>query len=365
MKRALRPTLETELAEFTARSPRDRPFLLHSGTEQSRKSIPIKMKLSKKSGKARPKGSVPRVNSRIRKILATTDLSDESLAGVRYAVALAEKLSAAVALLHAIEPPSRMAGMEAVAFAREDSEVTELARAQLKTLAERASEDDLKLTSFVRIGKPFHEITTSARERAADLIVIATHGYTGAKRVLLGSTAERVVRHAPCPVLTVSARTTPTGKTPPFKLKKILVPIDFSGISKDALPLATFLAAQFDAELILLHVVEKFPIDYLLGRELMNETITPLMKQAEADLDRIAGSLRKSTGVNMSAVVRDGTPFEEICHAAKTFDADLIVLTTHGYTGLKHVWLGSTAERVVRHAHCPVLAVRERKRKIQ
>ena len=89
------------------------------------------------------------------------------------------------------------------------------------------------------------------------------------------------------------------------------------------------------------------------------------MKQAEADLDRIAGSLRKSTGVNMSAVARDGTPFEEICHAAKTFDADLIVLTTHGYTGLKHVWLGSTAERVVRHAHCPVLAVRERKRKIQ
>jgi hypothetical protein len=80
MKRALRPTLETELAEFTARSPRDRPFLLHSGTEQSRKSIPMKMKLSKKSGNARPKGSAPRVNSRIRKILATTDLSDESLA---------------------------------------------------------------------------------------------------------------------------------------------------------------------------------------------------------------------------------------------------------------------------------------------
>ena len=77
----------------------------------------------------------------------------------------------------------------------------------------------------------------------------------------------------------------------------------------------------------------------------------------------MAGSLRKSTGVNMSAAVRDGTPFEEICHAAKTFGADLIVLTTHGYTGLKHVWLGSTAERVVRHAYCPVLAVRELKRK--
>jgi nucleotide-binding universal stress UspA family protein len=327
----------------------------------------MKMKLSKKSGTTRPTGSSPGVRSKIRKILATTDLSDESLAGVRYAVAFAEKLSAAVALVHVIEPTSRMAGMEAVALARDDSELTALARAQLKALTERESEDDLSPTFFVRTGTPFHEIATAARERTADLIVIATRGYTGAKRVLLGSTAERVVRHAPCSVLTVPARTTPTrtGKTPPFKLKKILVPIDFSNISKNSLPLATFLAVRFDAELILLHVVQKLPIDYLLGRELMNEMITPLMKQAEADLERMAGSLRKATGVNVSAVVRDGTPFEEICHAAETFGADLIVLTTHGYTGLKHVWLGSTAERVVRHAHCPVLAVRERKRKTQ
>jgi nucleotide-binding universal stress UspA family protein len=110
--------------------------------------------------------------------------------------------------------------------------------------------------------------------------------------------------------------------------------------------------------------VEKFLIDHLLGRELTNEMIVPLMKQAQAELERIARSLSKSTGVNVSAVVRDGTPFEEISHAARTLGADLIVVTTHGYTGLKHVWLGSTAERVVRHAHCPVLAVRELDRKI-
>ena len=213
----------------------------------------------------------------------------------------------------------------------------------------------------MRIGKPFHEITTDARERAADLIVIATHGYTGAKRVLLGSTAEQVVRHAPCPVLTVPTRTMAkrAGKKSPFTVKKILVPIDFSNISKDALPWATFLASHFGAELVLLHIVEKFPIDYLLGPELMNHTIVPLMKQAEADLEHLAGSLSKSTEVNISAVVREGKPFEEICHAAKALGADLIALTTHGYTGLKHVWLGSTAERVVRHAHCPVLVVRE------
>ena len=183
---------------------------------------------------------------------------------------------------------------------------------------------------------------------------------TGIEHLLLGSTAERVVRHAPCPVLTVPAHTLPkrTLKTSPFKIKKLLVPIDFSAISKDALPWASFLAAQFKSELVLLHVEEKFPIDYLLGRELMSHTMVPLMKQAEADLERLAGSLRKSTEGNISAVVRDGKPFEEICHAATALGADFIVLTTHGHTGLKHAWLGSTAERVVRHAHCPVLVLR-------
>ena len=299
--------------------------------------------------------------SKIRNILATTDFSPESLAGVRYAVAVAKKLSASVTLLHVFEPPMPMAGMEAVGFAREKWRVAKLAGLQLKRLAKRAGGDRMVLTSFVRTGKPFHEITMAARERAADCIVIATHGYTGAKRLLLGSTAERVVRYAPCPVLTVPTRTTPKrkGNTPPLKIKKILVPIDFSEISTDALPPAAFLAERLGAELILAHIVENFPIDYLLGSELMNQTITPLMKQAAADLDRIARRLSDSTGLNVSVIVRDGTPFREICEVARKLGVDLVVLTTRGYTGLKHVWLGSTAERVVRHAHCPVLAVRE------
>jgi universal stress protein A len=335
------------------------------GTKHTCKGIPMKMNTSKKPGTAKPKIAAPAVPSNIRKILATTDFSDESRVGVRYALALAEKLNATVALLHVIESPPRMSGVESVVLARKDPEVIALAREKLATLAKSEGKGDGAVTSSVRTGKPFHEITTDARERAADLIVIATHGYTGAKRVLLGSTAEQVARHAPCPVLTVPTRTTPkrTGKRSPFTVKKILVPIDFSNISKDALPWATFLAARFGAELVLLHIVEKFPIDYLLGRELINETIVPLVKQAEADLGRLAGSLSQSTGVNISAVVRAGKPFEEIYHAAEALGADLIALTTHGYTGLKHVWLGSTAERVVRHAHCPVLVVRELNRK--
>jgi nucleotide-binding universal stress UspA family protein len=327
------------------------------------------MSLSKLSGDARRKTTAPPVRSRIQNILATTDLSNESIAGVRYAVALAEKVGTAVALLHVVEfpSPSPMPGMRTVTLSLQNSKIAEHARARLKTLARRESKGDLKLTPILRSGNSFYGIITTARERAADLIVIATHGYTGAKRVLLGSTTERVVRHAPCLVLTVPARATPKriGKTPPLKLKKILVPIDFSKTSVVALPWAASLAAVSNAELILLHVVEKFPIDYILGRELMNKTITPLMKQAEADLKRMAGRLSKATGANISAAVRDGKPFEKICTEARRLGADLIVLTTHGHTGLRRVWLGSTAERVVRHAHSPVLVVRQLKRKAQ
>ena len=297
----------------------------------------------------------------LQKIVATTDFSNESQAGVRYAVALAEKFKASVSLLHVIEPPSRMSGVESLILARKDSELVDLARTQLTTLAKREAKGDVALTASVRTGKPFHEINTAARESATDLIVIATHGYSGVKRVLLGSTAERVVRHAPCPVVTVPAREQPkpSRKTPPFKLKNILVPIDFSNLSKDALPYAVVLAGNFGAEIILVHIVEKVPMDYLLGGELTNQTIVPLMKEAESNLERVAEELNQATGVKVTVMVRQGRPFEEICAASKAGNADIIILTTHGYTGLKHVWLGSTAERVVRHAACPVLVVRE------
>jgi nucleotide-binding universal stress UspA family protein len=320
----------------------------------------MKIKNSKNPGKSRRQSATTTTAPNIRTILATTDFSNESRSGVSYAVALGEKLGATVDLLHVIEPPSRLSGMESVVFARKDSEVMAFAREKLATLAKREGKDHVAPTSSVRVGKPFHEVNTAARESTADLIVIATHGYTGVEHVLLGSTAERVVRHAPCSVLTVPTR---IHKRPAFRLKKILVPMDFSDLSKDALPWATFLAEQFKAEIVLLHVVEKFPIDYLLGLELTSHMIVPLMKQAEADLERAAADLAKSIGIKLSAAVREGKPHEEICEATKALGVDLIVLTTRGYTGLKHVWLGSTAERVVRHASCPVLVVRELIRK--
>ena len=320
----------------------------------------MKIKIVKASGTARRKTVTSTTSPGIQKILAPTDFSSPSLAGVRYAMKLRLKFRSSLVLLHVIEPNPPMGGMESVVLAQSDSEVVTRARRELAKLAQQEAEDDKRVNYLVRMGKSFHEITTEAGENQTQLIVIATHGYTGVKHMLLGSTAERVVRHASCPVLTVPARTPPkrTGKASALSIKRILVPIDFSEISKDALPWAVFLAAQFKAEIVLLHVEEKFPIDHLLGRELLSQTMVPLIKQAGAGLQRLAGELRKTTGANISAVTRVGKPFQGICHAAETLGADMIVLTTHGHTGLKHAWLGSTAERVVRHAHCPVLVVR-------
>ncbi len=234
------------------------------------------------------------------------------------------------------------------------------ARSKLAALAESERKGRVTISSSVRTGKPFHRISTAAAELEADLIVVATQGHTGAKRVLLGSTAERVVRHAPCPVLTIPTRNAreKRGKASGLNLKKILVPVDFSEISNKALPWAAYLAAQFDAELILLYVVDRSTISYLLGSELMNHAVMPFLKQAEADLEHMARTLSDSSAVKVSAVVLEGTPYDVICHSAESMSADLVVLTTHGHTGLKHAWLGSTAERVVRQADCAVLTVR-------
>jgi universal stress protein A len=139
------------------------------------------------------------------------------------------------------------------------------------------------------------------------------------------------------------------------KLTCLLVPIDFSPASQQALGLAVPLAKQFGAKLILLHVIEPAAYPAEFGYLAMDND--DLARTARGRLEQLA---RKSVprGLVERVVVRTGRAFQEITSAARTLRADLIVLTTRGRTGLKHALLGSTAERVVRHAACPVLVVR-------
>ncbi len=141
--------------------------------------------------------------------------------------------------------------------------------------------------------------------------------------------------------------------------KRILVPIDFSDCSLGALHYALVLAEKFAAKLIFLHVVEPavYPENYLVTPATMDETNQNLLAAAR---ERLAEVKQKATahGLSTETLVRMGRAQSEISDTAKATGTDLIVMGTHGYSGLKQVLLGGTAERVVRHSTCPVLTVR-------
>lgn len=143
-----------------------------------------------------------------------------------------------------------------------------------------------------------------------------------------------------------------------LNIKSILVPTDFSAESEKALPYAVAFARQLGAKLTLLHVVEPIATpDFAKSFPLAMEN-DKLMAVCNRHLQRIAKDIEIEPKLVEKTLVRFGRAFDEIARAAGTLKVDLIIIATHGYTGLKHALLGSTTERVVRHAPCPVLVVR-------
>jgi nucleotide-binding universal stress UspA family protein len=142
-----------------------------------------------------------------------------------------------------------------------------------------------------------------------------------------------------------------------LSLKNILVPIDFSDTSLNALQYAVAFAKQFEAKITLLHVI--LPVPPAAEVPLMAGGEHDVFQAAERQIEEIAHS-RISSSVLLQTLTRSGFAFDTIVSVARETSADIIILTTHGYTGLKHMLIGSTAECVVRHAPCPVLVVRER-----
>lgn len=145
----------------------------------------------------------------------------------------------------------------------------------------------------------------------------------------------------------------------PFRVRRILVPTDFSSCASKAIAYAIPFARQFAARLTLLHVV---PTDYAFNEFGAVDYITLNEEARRSDEARLAELIKKEVpgDVATEASVRIGRPVSEIVDAARELEADLLIMSTHGHTGLKHVFLGSVTELVVRHAPCPVLVVRER-----
>ena len=157
------------------------------------------------------------------------------------------------------------------------------------------------------------------------------------------------------PLSAATAESSPT--PPPIRLRKILVPVDFSDASCKALKYATAFAAQFQAQLLLLHVVEFALVGSDFGLVELSQIEADMRESA---LERLGTWMKREVPPNIpvNARVQCGRPYLEILEIAKTDEADLILIASHGHSSLAHVVLGSTVERIVRHAPCPVLVVR-------
>lgn len=321
--------------------------------EQAKQAVPTKS--VSVSGVVQPRKVGGRQKTpMLGKVLVPTDFSDEAGAGVRCAVSIAQKFGADVEFVYVVDTPPTLSRMRAEPMAMRNVSLERAAREKLEKLAEWDVGKDSEVTSFVTVGKPFAEIVDLARRHKVDVIVMSTRGHTGLKRMMLGSTAEYVVRHAQCPVLTVPS----TWKERRFKPTKIFVPIDFSDLSRGALAYARLLADVYNAEIVLGHVVDMSALLGLTRTQLGHQLIVPALAEAKSNLEEWANELRQWTEVPVSMRVELGRPTEEVGATAKRAKADLIVLTTHGKTGLKRMLIGSTAESIVRHAGCPVLVVR-------
>ncbi len=144
------------------------------------------------------------------------------------------------------------------------------------------------------------------------------------------------------------------------QIKKILVPIDFSDYSKNALKYAVQFAKQFNAKIYLVYVVEPmiYPADFSMGQVAIPSADIDLHSRAEEELKKLSKDIINGS-LQVEILIKTGKPFVEIIETASANDVDLIIIATHGHTGVEHLLFGSTAEKVVRKAPCPVLTLRE------
>jgi nucleotide-binding universal stress UspA family protein len=290
----------------------------------------------------------------LRKILCPIDFSSGSQKAMRVATRLATETGAQLVLFHVWYVPP-------LAFAADytfppdlfqdlvDSASKGLDEARREVTALGAKDVSSKLAN----GLPWTMIVGELEDPTYDLVVVGTHGRTGLSRILIGSVAEKVVRHAPCSVLAVR----PHGEAQPFT--NILCPTDFSASSQQATDLAVELVAPGGKGITLLHVVE-VPVAFS-GESAVEGFIRDLDKHADKLLDTWAARLRVKTTAPITTRARIGNPgaqtLEVLDHDSTI---DLVVMGSHGRTGISRALLGSVAEKVVRHARCPVLVARKR-----
>lgn len=270
-------------------------------------------------------------------------LAEEALP---YAAAIAERSQAPLHLLRVIPP-------DAPAAAEEE------ARRYLREKA-RTFGDRVQLS--VHIGHPAEQIIDSAAEMSDPIIVMTTRGRSGIGRWIYGSVADQVVRAAEVPVLLIRSGM-PRRATDTFR--RILVPLDGSAYAEAALPVAVQLARAFDAELVLVRVAETSQIYRTLtptaptpiAVETLDEIAAQVRSEARSYLHQVAERLQRE-GVRVQSEVLEGFPTEQLLAYERDQTVDLVVMATHGRSGVSRLVFGSVAERILRLGQTPVMMVK-------
>ena len=296
----------------------------------------------------------------LRKILVPTDFSECARVALAQALDLARQHGAEVHFLHVMmayeEDPYSLIYQVTDRHAILQQQ-QELCQRSMQDILEAENTDGLEIVEHrLRAFSVAPKILECATEMEADLIVIGAHGRRGIRRLLLGSIAEEVVRTARCPVLTVREGAQDL-RMPP---RKIVVPVDLSERGRSALEIARKLAAT-NTRIDLVHVVEDpiVPLAYQPAHEQAERygfpQIAPRVEEAIAELAKNSAGPRVVSQIE----VLEGRPAEAIVDYAESTGADLIVLTSHGFTGLDRLLLGSVCEEVVRLAGSPVLVLKD------
>ena len=293
-------------------------------------------------------------------VLYPTDLSDASLPAFRYAAAVARWYGATLTVLHVVPSFEPMAGPaewigDPLPVPRVPS--AEDVRAEMARLLPMDEADGITVTLEARAGHAASVIVDQAVERSADLIVMGTHGRTGFSRLLMGSVAEKVVRQAPCPVLTIPPVAPASAKERP-SFSRILCPVDFSPASDQAVGFALDLARQAGGGVTILSVVEWLAEEQPIGEA--DFDVAALREQmaakSRARLDALLSD-ESRTWCDIEELVTYGRAHREVIRLAAERRADLIVIGAQGRGGVGLALFGSTTQQVIRSATCPVLVV--------
>jgi nucleotide-binding universal stress UspA family protein len=285
---------------------------------------------------------------RFKKILCPVDLYKPASRAFDYAAKLAANYGAALHLLHVVVPvlpPADAAGFTAADItARREKE----AKRTLKKMKERMG-DRAPVSTEVRVGDVDSQILSSIHKGAVDLVVMGTHAHRGFERLVMGSTAERMIRRCPVPMI-IMGPARKRSATPP-DIRRILVTTDFSEGTAEAVDYALSIAQECQAKLTLLHVLPDIA-------NVAGKYRDSLIRGIETQLQKLIPD-EALNWCDAATRVETGLPFKRIPTIVRSGKFDLLVMNIHGKSLLDRALLGSTAERSLRASVevCPVMLI--------